>query len=504
MSSAAPLPLRAPLQPSQSGISRLISRPTTPSDLNGRRPLTAPNSPRLGGAGSLSGGGVRRKSASGGRSRDADPSIALQKALSSDEFLRKREGKKRGADGAGSENTQVLRNASTTSSSTVAMSRSRSSSSATSSTASGSTLQPRHVTPHPRASRSHSSLSRQRSRSCSRTSRGSPVLGASPLPFLPPTNRSVSSSSCPEPRGATLSVTPTTSEPVMVDVQAEGELELRGRAGGNAAEVLVELRDGRSVPNSEYGDDDRDGEVSYGAPLIPVMAPADPILSFVAIRRRSPSSTRPSSTTAPFLSPSPTFLRPTISPTRILSLPCTARLSRNRTLAVQAPLAIAPRPPPLLRPRRTPASSLATPAKTERVATATTAPCRPPLAPPAPSSFSPSRPLVSPPLLHPPPLVLAHLPPTRSNAVALSPPHRPSRSINAPPRNRLVLSSSRNAGGASRSSLSEWKPLLLSIFALLCIPTPRSRRRSESRRRGRLKEAPPRPNPKDGGVVREE
>lgn len=49
----------------------------------------------------------------------------------------------------------------------------------------------------------------------------------------------------------------------MAEVLAEGELELRGLGGGNAAEVLVELRDGRSVPSSEYGDDDRDSEVSF-------------------------------------------------------------------------------------------------------------------------------------------------------------------------------------------------------------------------------------------------
>lgn len=221
-------------------------------------------------------------------------------------------------------------------------------------------------------------------------------------------------------------------------------------------------------------------------------------------RRRSASSMRLSSTTAPSLFPSPTFLLPTTSllPTRFLL--CTPRLSRNRILAVPAPLATAPRPLSFPRPRRTPPSSPATSSRKEHVATATTAPCQPHPAPPAPSRFSPSRRPVSPQLLHPLPLVPAHPPPPLSNAAALPPPLRRSRSTNALPRNRLVRSSWRSAGGANRSSPQEGKPLPPSTFALLCIPTPRSRQRLESRRRGRQRAVRLRPSRRAGGGAPEE
>lgn len=61
---------------------------------------------------------------------------------------------------------------------------------------------------------------------------------------------------CPEPRGATLSHA-TTSQPVTAEVLAEGQLQLAGKA----QDVLVELRDGRSGPSSEWGDDAPANEV---------------------------------------------------------------------------------------------------------------------------------------------------------------------------------------------------------------------------------------------------
>lgn len=241
---------RLPLQQASHGS-------TSGGPVNGRRPATVPNSPKVqGGAGAEPARlttGTRRGSSTSRMAEGSDS--VLQKALSSDEFI------KRKRVGGVSENSNTKPATKPTS---RPMSRNHSSSSATSSNGSTSTVQPsRPLYSQPRASRSQTSLaSRQRSRSRTRSSRPSPVLAAAILPSLPSNHRTVSSSSCPEPRGATLSAMPTTSEPVMMEVQAEGELELRGKAGGNAAEVLVELRDGRSVPNSEYGDDDRDALVS--------------------------------------------------------------------------------------------------------------------------------------------------------------------------------------------------------------------------------------------------
>ena len=130
---------------------------------------------------------------------------------------------------------------------------------------------PLRSTPAPRArsSRSNvSSSSRHRSRSRTRQVNGNAKLSVDEtLPDVPPPPlaRQVSSSACPEPRGATLSQA-TTSRPVTADVLAEGQLQ----PAGGAQDVLVELRDGRSVPNSECGDDNAAYEVrsSFGEECI--------------------------------------------------------------------------------------------------------------------------------------------------------------------------------------------------------------------------------------------
>lgn len=72
-------------------------------------------------------------------------------------------------------------------------------------------------------------------------------------------SRAVSSSSCPEPRGATVSTGGGPSRIAAVSkIMAEGELGPAGQR--KAGEVLVELRDGRSVSSSECGGDDDDDD----------------------------------------------------------------------------------------------------------------------------------------------------------------------------------------------------------------------------------------------------
>ncbi|GAA5861641.1 hypothetical protein JCM1840_005217 [Sporobolomyces johnsonii] len=85
----------------------------------------------------------------------------------------------------------------------------------------------------------------------------SPVLSAAP-------------SACPEPRGSTLSLPhPNAASTEMSDVLASGEIGV-GEERGKLEELLVELRDARSVPASECGDNDQE-EDQILEPYIPQM-----------------------------------------------------------------------------------------------------------------------------------------------------------------------------------------------------------------------------------------
>ncbi|GAA5909786.1 hypothetical protein JCM5296_002311 [Sporobolomyces johnsonii] len=87
----------------------------------------------------------------------------------------------------------------------------------------------------------------------------SPVLSAAP-------------SACPEPRGSTLSLPhPNAASTEMSDVLASGEIGV-GEERGKLEELLVELRDARSVPASECGDNDQE-EDQILEPYIPQMPP---------------------------------------------------------------------------------------------------------------------------------------------------------------------------------------------------------------------------------------
>ncbi|SGY39276.1 BQ5605_C003g02188 [Microbotryum silenes-dioicae] len=96
--------------------------------------------------------------------------------------------------------------------------------------------------------------------------------------------RSISASSCPAPRGATLSLGPSTPIPLTSSILAEGQVELSTNLV--AVEVLADLQCGRSVTSSECGDRDRERDHDFGsdffvydctAPLsIPDVPPTDP------------------------------------------------------------------------------------------------------------------------------------------------------------------------------------------------------------------------------------
>lgn len=120
-----------------------------------------------------------------------------------------------------------------------------------------SSIAPPRSTLAPRAKSSRSNgpqSNRQRSLSRTRQSKGpveEPNASCAQISTASSAPKHISiASTCPEPRGATLSHV-TTSQPVTAQVMAEGQLALAGKA----RHVLTELRDGRSVPNGECGEE---------------------------------------------------------------------------------------------------------------------------------------------------------------------------------------------------------------------------------------------------------
>ncbi|SCV67169.1 BQ2448_5815 [Microbotryum intermedium] len=170
----------------------------------------------------------------------------------------------------------------------------------------GSIQRPRSRPRSPRVTKSGSESSiapPSPSPSPSLSSYGSPVSSRSISPqfshsIVHEPQRSASSSSCPAPRGATLSHGPSTPMPLTSSVLAEGQVELSTNLV--AVEVLADLQCGRSVASSEHGDRDREHDHDFGsdffvydctAPLsIPDVPPTDP--AFAVMAGASPPSPR--------------------------------------------------------------------------------------------------------------------------------------------------------------------------------------------------------------------
>ncbi|GAA5974548.1 hypothetical protein JCM21900_003205 [Sporobolomyces salmonicolor] len=206
--------------------------------------------------------------------------MAMQCALSSDKFVRRSRDKRRNRqpETTGRENAVPP----------ALLSGSNPSRPASPLLCSPSSSRPNSPVLHhyPRVPRSSahapSSLSAQHpSRSRSRHSlRTSPRLAAqlalparqlSLLP-LPSPALSANPSACPEPRGSTLSLPhPNAARTEMSDVLASGEIGV-GEERGKLEELLVELRDARSAPASECGDNDQE-EDQILEPYIPQMPP---------------------------------------------------------------------------------------------------------------------------------------------------------------------------------------------------------------------------------------